>query len=105
MALNECLKASAKPQPRMSLASFARTTQAGSWTSTPVRRRVGPVCRRVEADRGEGWWKHFDVRDTQIAAIAREYGLTIATRNVRHFPFCQTENPFEFKSPTTEPAS
>ena len=29
-----------------------------------------------------------------IAAIAREYGLIIATRNTDHFPFCQTVNPF-----------
>ena len=29
-----------------------------------------------------------------IAAISREYGLTIATRNTNHFPFCQTVNPF-----------
>jgi predicted nucleic acid-binding protein len=36
----------------------------------------------------------FDLRDTQIGAIAREYGLTVATRNVKHFPFCATENPF-----------
>jgi len=27
-------------------------------------------------------------------AIAREYGFTVATRNVKHFPFCKTENPF-----------
>jgi predicted nucleic acid-binding protein len=43
--------------------------------------------------------------DTQIAAIAREYGLTVATRNVRHFPFCQVENPFELKDPPVQPGS
>jgi hypothetical protein len=35
----------------------------------------------------------------------REYGLTVATRNVRHFPFCQVENPFELKDPRVQPAS
>ena len=65
----------------------------------------GRYAAELEADRGEYWWKHFDVRDTQIAAIAREYGLTIATRNVRHFPFCQTEDPFQAKAPTIEPAT
>jgi predicted nucleic acid-binding protein len=38
-------------------------------------------------------------RDTQIGAIAREYELTIATRNARHFPFCKTENPFAPTAP------
>jgi predicted nucleic acid-binding protein len=47
----------------------------------------------------------IDTKDTQIAAIAREYGLTIATRNIRHFPFCQTENLFELTDPTAEPAT
>jgi len=43
---------------------------------------------------GSAWWKNFDLRDTQIAAIAREYSLTIVTRNVKDFPFCNTVNPF-----------
>ena len=42
--------------------------------------------------------------DTQLAAIAREYGLTIATRNGRHFPFCRIGNRFELKDPTIQPA-
>jgi predicted nucleic acid-binding protein len=30
-----------------------------------------------------------------LAATAREYGLGLATRNTKHFPFCPTvENPF-----------
>jgi predicted nucleic acid-binding protein len=42
--------------------------------------------------------------DTQLTATAREYGLTIATRNFRHFPFCRIEDPFELRDPTIEPA-
>jgi predicted nucleic acid-binding protein len=39
------------------------------------------------------------VRDTQIAAIAREYGLKVATRNEKHFPLCETINPFSENLP------
>lgn len=65
----------------------------------------GRYAAELEAAQGAGWWKQLDLRDTQIAAIAREHGLTVATRNVRHFPFCQVENPFEPKSedPAYEP--
>ena len=61
----------------------------------PAAYEWGRYAAELEAMYGTAWWKQFDFRDTQLAAIAREYGLTIATRNVRHFPFCQTENPFE----------
>ncbi len=54
----------------------------------------GRYAAELEAGHGPGWWRQFDLRDTQIAAIAREYGLTVATRNVKHFPYCATENPF-----------
>ena len=57
----------------------------------------GRYAAKLEAEFGSEWWKQFDVRDTQIAAIAREYGLTVATCNTKHFPFCQTENPFDSK--------
>jgi hypothetical protein len=30
--------------------------------------------------------------------------ISETARNVRHFPFCQTENPFQSKDPTAEPA-
>jgi hypothetical protein len=35
-----------------------------------------------------------DVRDLQIGAIARANGWIVASRNVRHFPVVETENPF-----------
>jgi toxin FitB len=54
----------------------------------------GRYAAELEAEHGVNWWKQFDFRDTQIAAIAREYGLTIATRNTEHFPFCSIVNPF-----------
>jgi toxin FitB len=54
----------------------------------------GRYAAELEAAHGSDWWKQFDLRDTQIAAIAREYGFTLATRNVKHFPFCPIENPF-----------
>jgi len=60
----------------------------------PSAAEWGRYAAALEAEHGSDWWKQFDLRDTQIAAIAREYGLTIATRNVKHFPFCKTENPF-----------
>jgi toxin FitB len=61
----------------------------------PSAAEWGRYAAELEGAHGLGWWKHFDLRDTQIGAIAREYGLTVATRNVKHFPFCATENPFE----------
>ena len=61
----------------------------------PSATEWGRYAAELEAAHGSDWWKHFDLRDTQIGAIAREYGLTVATRNVKHFPFCRAENPFE----------
>ncbi len=57
-------------------------------------REWGCYAAELEADFGAGWYEQFDLRDTQIAAIARENGLTIATRNTKHFPFCDVVNPF-----------
>jgi toxin FitB len=54
----------------------------------------GRLAAEIEAAQGSDWWKYCDLRDTQIAAIAREHGLIVATRNEKHFPFCKTENPF-----------
>jgi len=60
----------------------------------PAAAEWGRYAAELERTHGTDWWKQFDFRDTKIAAIAREYGLTVATRNAKHFPFCQTENPF-----------
>lgn len=60
----------------------------------PAAIEWGRYVAELEAQFGSDWWKQFDLRDTQIAAIAREYGLTVVTRNVKHFPLCPTENPF-----------
>lgn len=61
----------------------------------PAAAEWGRYPAELEAGFGSDWWKHYDFRDTQIAAIAREYGLTVVTRNVKHFPFCPNiENPF-----------
>jgi toxin FitB len=65
----------------------------------------GRYAAEIEAAQGQDWWKYCDLRDTQIAAIAREHGLTFATRNVRHFPFCQVENPFDLEHPPIQPAA
>jgi predicted nucleic acid-binding protein len=64
----------------------------------PAAVEWGRYAAELEAEHGAEWWKHFDLRDTQIAAIAREYGLVVASRNVKHFPFCQTEDPFARKN-------
>jgi toxin FitB len=60
----------------------------------PAAVEWGRYAAELEADFGADWWKTFDLRDTQIAAIAREYGLAVVTRNERHFPFCDVVNPF-----------
>src|SRR2546423_1371225 len=60
----------------------------------PAAYEWGRLAAELEAEHGSDWWKHFDFRDTQIAAIAREYGLVVVTRNARHFPFCTIVDPF-----------
>jgi predicted nucleic acid-binding protein len=54
----------------------------------------GRYAAELESGFGADWWKQFDLRDTQIAAIAREYGLIVVTRNGKHFPGCEVVNPF-----------
>ena len=60
----------------------------------PAAVELGRYTAELEKQFGADWWKTFDYRDTQIAAIAREYGLTVATRNEKHFPGCKTVNPW-----------
>jgi len=60
----------------------------------PAAAEWGRYAAELERGLGADWFKHFDLRDTQIAAIAREYGLSVATRNEKHFPFCELANPF-----------
>ncbi len=60
----------------------------------PAAVEWGRYAAKLEADYGADWWKIFDFRDTQIAAIAREYGLKVVTRNEKHFPDCEVVNPF-----------
>ena len=56
----------------------------------------GRYAAELEKHFGKGWYQQFDYRDTMLAATAREYGLGVATRNTKHFPFCPTvENPFD----------
>jgi len=55
----------------------------------------GRYAALLEKHHGKGWFEQFDYRDTMLAATAREYGLGLATRNVKHFPLVPTvENPF-----------
>jgi predicted nucleic acid-binding protein len=55
----------------------------------------GRYAAKLEKHYGKDWYQQFDYRDTILAATAREYGLGLATRNTKHFPFCSTvENPF-----------
>jgi toxin FitB len=61
----------------------------------PAAVEWGRYAAELEVAAGADWWKHYDFRDTQIAAIAREYGLKVVTRNAKHFPFVDVENPFK----------
>jgi toxin FitB len=71
----------------------------------PAAVEWGRYAAELEAHFGSDWWKTYDQRDTMLAAISREYGLTIATRNTKHFPFCKVINPFDSKHPPGNPAS
>jgi predicted nucleic acid-binding protein len=68
----------------------------------PAAAEWGRYAAELEAAAGADWWKYHDLRDTQIAAIAREYGLTVATRNGKHFPFCTVEDPFDLKNSASD---
>ena len=55
----------------------------------------GRYVAEYEAARGAHAIEEADIRDLQIAAIARSQGWTVATHNSRHFPFVETVNPFD----------
>ncbi len=54
----------------------------------------GRYAAELEGVYGQEWWRTFDLRDTMHAAIAREYGLAVVTRNTKHFPLVTSVNPF-----------
>jgi predicted nucleic acid-binding protein len=54
----------------------------------------GRYAAEYENVRGARAVEEADIRDLQIAAIARSRGWTVATRNVADFPFVETVNPF-----------
>ncbi len=93
--LSGCLKVNAKPPWKAHIGLCWRITLVRFLDfDGPAASEWGRYAAELESAHGSDWWKRFDFRDTQIGAIAREYGLTVATRNTKHFPFCQTENPF-----------
>jgi toxin FitB len=55
----------------------------------------GRYAAEYEAVRGEKGLENADIRDLQIAAIARSLGWTVATRNTSDFPLCAVVNPFD----------
>jgi predicted nucleic acid-binding protein len=55
----------------------------------------GRYAAECEAALGADGFAAVDIRDLQIAAIARSQGWAVATRNTRHFSFVETVNPFD----------
>ncbi len=54
----------------------------------------GEYAAEVSAERGKNFWTSRTIRDSAIAATARAWTLTVVTRDVGHFPFIATLNPF-----------
>jgi hypothetical protein len=54
----------------------------------------GEYAAEVLASRGKQFWTGRTTRDSAIAATARAWSLTVVTRDVNHFPFVATFNPF-----------
>lgn len=54
----------------------------------------GEYAAEVIASRGKNFWTARTTRDSAIAATARAWSLTTVTRDVSHFPFVATLNPF-----------
>ncbi len=69
----------------------------GDWIldfdETPAA-EFGRYAAEYEAARGAAGLEAADIRDLQNAAIARSQGWIVVTRNIRHFPFVDTVNPF-----------
>ena len=54
----------------------------------------GEYAAEIFAERGKSFWSSRTTRDSAIAAVARAWDLTVVTRDVGHFPFVATHNPF-----------
>jgi hypothetical protein len=54
----------------------------------------GQYAAEVYSERGKEFWTTRTTRDSGIAATARAWGLTVATRDTSHFPFVVTFSPF-----------
>lgn len=54
----------------------------------------GEYAAEVFAERGRNFWTARSTRDSAIAAVARAWSLTVVTRDLDHFPFVDTHNPF-----------
>ena len=54
----------------------------------------GEYAAEVMAGRGKKFWTGRTTRDSAIAATALAWSLTMVTRDVSHFPFVATINPF-----------
>jgi len=55
----------------------------------------GEYAAEIIAERGKKFWTGRTTRDSAIAAIARAWSLIVVTRDVSHFPFVETLNPFQ----------
>jgi len=58
----------------------------------------GEYAAEVIANRGKEFWTGRTIRDSALAATARAWSLTMVTRDVHHFPFVATLNPFSTKT-------
>ena len=70
----------------------------GDWIldfDEPAATEFGRYATEFEAARGAKGLEQTDIRDLQLAAIARSQGWAVATRNTKHFPFVETVNPWK----------
>jgi len=56
----------------------------------------GRYAAEFESARGATGLEEADIRDLQIASIARCQGWIVATRKAKHYPFVDTVNPFDY---------